>query len=406
MHTKRAVAALAGAALITAMLTGAAAPAASPTAAGCTPSWKLVATPAPPGDYTYMTGAAVVSAKDAWFPGWEVPVAGSGLEGGPWDLHWDGRSLRVAAAVPQTPFQTRNATMASFDSAADGWVVGYSWLPGGGVYNMPYAARWHAGRWTITPLAISPDPASEAATPYPAAVASLSPSDAWIVGNFGGGGALIEHWDGSIWSIVPNPASGKLGALVSITAVSATDIWAAGWQQNAAGRVVPLAERWDGTSWSIVSVAAGTSPSGFNAISADGPDNVWAVGDQAESGSSNLASAFVEHWDGTAWSVVTGLPDLGNSTLVAAYAAGPGDLWTIVQTPAPAGALFPYLFEFVHWDGSSWTTVALPGPQASGLQYVAQSLAGTGPDDIWAAGYRVDDGTGTWYPVIAHLSCG
>jgi hypothetical protein len=417
MYTTRAVTAVAAAVLSTAVLTSAAGPA----AAGCAPAWKLVTTPAPPGDYTYMYGAAATSANDAWFAGYEPPVSGVGdgiATALAWVLHWNGHSLRAAPAVPQpASFAPRTASAESFDSATDGWILGESMNPatGSGTY-VPYAAHWNGGRWTITPLAISPDPASAAATPDPSAVASLSPSDAWIVGGFGPqgpqgqtNGALIEHWDGSSWSVVANPASSEAdSALSSITAVSATDIWAVGLQNaDGEGDSRPLAEHWDGTTWSVVPVPAGNpAQSRFISVSADRPDDAWAVGSHLEPGTSDLATALVEHWDGTAWSVVTGLPDLGNSLVKAVYAASSSDVWAIAETIAPQGANFPYLFEFLHWDGSSWTTVPLPGPQENSLQYVATSLSGAGPDDIWAAGYSSNAFYGTEAPMIAHLSCG
>jgi hypothetical protein len=415
MYATRPVTAVVAAVLSAAALTGAAADraagAAGPAAGGCAPAWKLVSTPAPPGADTYMYGAAATSAKDAWFAGYEPPVAETGgiATALPWVVHWNGRSLGVAPAVPQAAFfAPRTATADSFDSPADGWVLGQSMNDA----YVPYAARWNGGRWTITPLAISPDPASAAATPNPSAVASLSPSDAWIVGGFGpqlgSSGALIEHWDGSSWTIVPNPASSEADSELSrITAVSATDIWAVGDQNaNGEGGQRPLAEHWDGSAWSLVPVPAGNPPSQFTSVSADGPDDAWAAGSQLESGTSNLAAALVEHWDGTAWSAVTGLPDLGNSIVNAVYAASPSDVWAIAQTIAPPGAHFPYLFEFLHWDGSSWTTVPLPGPKENSLQYVATSLSGTGPDDIWAVGYQYNHFYDTAEPMIAHLSCG
>jgi hypothetical protein len=421
MYATRAVTAVAAAVLSTAALTGAAAGpaagAAGPAAGGCVPAWKLVSTPTPPGAYTYMFGASATSASDAWFAGYEPPVAGVGdgiATALAWVLHWNGRSLGVAPAVPQpASFAPRTASADSFDSPADGWLLGQSMNDDAMV---PYAARWNSGRWTITPLAISPDPASAAATPDPSAVASLSPSDAWIVGGFGPvgpqgqtNGAMIEHWDGSSWNIVPNPASTDADSVLSsITAVSATNIWAVGFQHsNGEGGQRPLVEHWDGTAWSVVTVPAGNpAQSRFTSVSADGPDDVWAVGSHLEPGTSDLATALVEHWDGTAWSAVTGLPDLGNSLVSAVYAASPSDVWAIVQTIAPAGANFPFLFEFLHWNGKSWATVPLPGPKENGLQYVAMSLSGTGPDNVWAAGYISNAFYNTEQPMIAHLSCG
>jgi hypothetical protein len=66
---------------------------------------------------------------------------------------------------------------------------------------------------------------------------------------------LIEHWNGAAWSIVPSPNSGSTDndTLVGVVAISASDAWAVGTiitSGSNAGQV--LIEHWDGSSWSIV----------------------------------------------------------------------------------------------------------------------------------------------------------
>jgi hypothetical protein len=414
MRISRTVTVLAAAGLLAAAVTGAAGRAtASASAPGvCTPTWKLVTTPALPQGYTsaYMTtGPAVVSARNVWFPAWlavDSPVA----QNEPWVLHWNGHTLQQAGVIPQTPDligrDTDTSFGGSFDSA-DGWVLGTS--TNGGLEDAQYAAHWYAGRWTITPLAVSPDPT--AYENHLNAVAALAPDNAWGVGvftlsgytNFG---SLIEHWDGTQWSIVPNPASSAGGELTSISTLSPTNIWAAGYQDNVSGAQVPLIEHWDGSSWSTVSTPAGPSPSGFLAISADSPDDIWAVGYQQEPNgpTPNAVTAFAEYWNGTAWSVVTGLPDTGNSEVQSVYAASPSDVWAPVLTIRPNDNEGTQDFE--HWNGTRWTLVPVPGPQEYNLDY-EYTIGGSGPDDVWASGYEIyDAGNAATLPVIAHLSCG
>lgn len=407
MRISRAVTAFSAAGLLAATVTGAAtqANAATPSQAACTPSWKVVATPAPPPapasvtPDTQLSGVSVVSASDIWFPGTtSLPQ--------PWVLHWNGHSLTRSAAIPQSPLAPRDAgTGGSFDSATDGWVLGTAYLLP--VAYPQYAARWHGGRWTITPLAVSPDPATS--TVELDAVDSLTPTSAWSVGAFHHGnevlGALIEHWNGSQWTVVANPAASQPGAaLNAITAVSASDIWAVGQQQNAAGVIVTLTEHWNGTKWSVVPVPAGNSPSRLLAVSADGTDDVWAVGAQTEAGTSDSGVVLVEHWNGTKWSPVTGLPDLGNAELQEVYAASSTDVWATVYTVLPDSDLG--VEDFLHWNGKKWTAVTAPGPQEWGLDYEYTGIGGTGPDNIWAAGYSLPTGGGPVVPMIAHLNCG
>jgi hypothetical protein len=413
MRISRAVTALTAAGLLAATGTGAASPPAATPAGGCTPSWKLISAPAGPTAQELITGVAVDSAGNAWFPA--TDLAGGTLS---WADHWNGHSLSATTAIPEGSYTDRGTATGepfdgpwvgpvSFDSPTDGWLIGRSTLPDLSFYPYFYATHWSGGRWTTTPLAVSPHPASVIL--FTVGVAAVSPTDAWAVGVFspanGPGGALIEHWDGTRWRIFSNPASGQAGAvLYAITAVSATDIWATGWQTGASGTNVPFAEHWDGTSWTVVPAPSGAAPSLFTAVSADSSSDAWAVGRQLEQGSSDLVTGLVEHWDGQAWTVVTGLPDLGNSELLGVYAASPADVWATVYAPRPDTDLG--FDEFLHWNGSSWTTVPVPGPHEYGLDYEYTGIAGTGPGNIWAAGYS-DRAVGALQtPLIAHLSCG
>lgn len=418
MRTRTAATALSAAALAAAVLTtGAvsAAPLATASTASCTPTWKLVATPQPPptGNLS-SSGVAVVSNRDAWFPGWTQQAQGvtatwtSPNQYGTWSLHWNGHSLRVAPMAPQDPFVAPQKTQAdggfngphsgptsSFDSSSDGWVLGG--FNGAGFQDM---LRWHAGRWTVTPLAADPDIAENPVTLL--AVASLSPDDAWAVGEYDSlsRGGVIEHWDGTQWAVVPNPSSSHEGVLWAVSAVSAKDIWAVGSSHTANGPA-PLAEHWNGATWSKVRVP-GAAPKPLFAVSADGPRDVWAVGVRLLRGTSDEATGLVEHWNGTSWKIATGVR-LGNTILTNVYAASPSDVWALVET-VRTNTDFA-VDEFLHWDGARWTTVQPPGSQQYNVNDNYIGISGSGPGDVWAAGTTssLDQPD---QPLIAHLSCG
>jgi hypothetical protein len=59
-------------------------------------------------------------------------------------------------------------------------------------------------------------------------VAAISASNVWAVGYYFVGVntvTLIEHWDGTSWSVVPSPNVGTGDLLNGVYAFSATDIW-------------------------------------------------------------------------------------------------------------------------------------------------------------------------------------
>jgi hypothetical protein len=100
---------------------------------------------------------------------------------------------------------------------------------------------------------------------------------------------LIEHYDGSGWSVVPSPNAGQNQSndLLGITAVSPTDIWAFGsYFANSDGSQKTLLLHWDGTTWSTAPSPNPTkgdllSDLLFAGVEAS-PGNVWIVGSEAE----------------------------------------------------------------------------------------------------------------------------
>uniref|UniRef100_UPI003F497A04 hypothetical protein n=1 Tax=Actinomadura sp. CA-154981 TaxID=3240037 RepID=UPI003F497A04 len=392
MRIRRTLASLAATALIL-VATGAAGRAAY----GDQCAWRLVAAPA--GAVHDLGWVDALSKDDVRF----TYSLGSGFLR-PWVLSSDGRS--VGETTQMTPLGDTNTwvTSSSFDSADSGWMLldGLDELRGVG-------ARWHKGRWTMTPLAVSPD--AETTGVWPVRVVSISPTDAWAVGSFykaakgtdpaaARTGALTEHWDGTRWRIVPNPADSRPGAtLMGLVAVSPTDAWAVGWEDGDDGKAVPLTLHWDGTRWSIVPVPAGYRPSGLRAVGGTGPRDIWAVGSQTQQGADNTAVPMVVHWNGTSWTEATGLPDIGNARVDTVYAASPKSVWATIEVPDGVE-------HFLHYDGRSWKTVPVPGPRTIGLRYFYQGIDGTGPNDIWAAGLVVHQPTARITPQIAHYSCG
>lgn len=420
---------------VTGALLPAGAAVAAPAAGGdrgqsCPTAWHLVAAPPIPGSSTIAaqpqagtadvgaTGGLVssvdlLSPHDGWIaantytgPSWDGVLDN---ETGPWILRWNGHRVTPAAAqiplslqVPPAPGLSRDVTDVSFDSDTDGWALGTNY----DTWNFAAAWRWNGGHWTLTPIAEPPTNTSTKTLPGLGSVISLSPSDAWAAGGWVSAtatgirtGPLIEHWDGTQWTVVPNPAParpGLLGPFLSaLAAVSPTDVWAVGEKSTSSGTPVPLVEHWDGTTWSEVPTPPGNSNSALYKISAVSGNDIWAVGAQTEPGTSDLAAALAEHWDGRAWTVVK-LPDLGNSELTGVYAAGPSDVYATADQYDPGGGYGQTVPVFLHWDGSTWTTQTDPlGPREYGVSYFYGSVRGDsfGPSTSW--GGITGSGSGT-----------
>jgi hypothetical protein len=139
------------------------------------------------------------------------------------------------------------------------------------------------------------------------AVSGNSPDDVWAVGADNDAGTLIEHWDGSTWSVVPSPSPGAAASLADVTAISADDAWAVGTTRASATRPPKtLLLHWDGTSWSRATSEYQDTAFGntLDAVTAVASAAVWAVGTFHVDHPRSLVSPLVEHWDGTSWKQV------------------------------------------------------------------------------------------------------
>jgi hypothetical protein len=137
-------------------------------------------------------------------------------------------------------------------------------------------------------------------------VSAIGRDDAWAVGDTNSLAALIMHWDGITWKLIPSPPlDNGFRRLYSVSAVASDDVWAAGWQLVSGRAPRTLIEHWDGTTWRIVpSPNVGAADNYLWDIDAAVPDEVWAVGEEFAN-----SLPLVEHWDGARWTVVPG-PDL------------------------------------------------------------------------------------------------
>jgi hypothetical protein len=221
-------------------------------------------------------------------------------------------------------------------------------------------------------------------------VLDLGQSNAWAVGRATNvsknlSRTLIEHWDGSAWSIVPspNPAVGPTAddELEAIDGVSANDIWAVGFYTNPPQPLKLLFEHWDGTKWTAV---PGPGPGGQVAfgVTAISANDVWAVG-----ANESLSRTVAAHWNGQAWSIVK-TPSLVDgpspiNTLTGASAAGSNDVWASGYEGNVNNTNFqkPYL---LHWNGKAWKLMHAPNAGTEGS--LLRAIDVLSAKDIWAVG--------------------
>jgi hypothetical protein len=242
--------------------------------------------------------------------------------------------------------------------------------------------QWNGSTWRIVP---SPNVGIYANDLV--AVSAVSANNVWAVGTFvifpqpedGVPQTLIEHWNGSAWSVVPSPNVGQTATiLTSVAAVSTTDVWAVG---NAQGQT--LTEHWNGSTWSVVSSPnSGTSVNSLYGVTAIASNNVWAVGDTPD-GVRSGSVTLIEHWNGTAWRIVSS-PNVGTlgSYLRGVAAKSSTTIWTVGRSDQQYNDPSRTLTE--HWNGSAWQITSSPSPDSGSnvLEGVAVISSGT----VWAVG--------------------
>ena len=149
-------------------------------------------------------------------------------------------------------------------------------------------------------------------------VAALARDDIWAAGDYQTPDAhvntLIEHWDGSAWTVVPSPNAGRVNYLYGVTAISADDIWAVGQFASEGTGARALLLHWDGSAWSLVPAPQASGFTGLRAVDAVSASDIWAVG------------YVTMHWDGSAWTIV---PDAGFGGLEGVVALSPADVWAV-----------------------------------------------------------------------------
>ena len=319
--------------------------------------WSIVASQNN-SNYTFLYGVAATSATDVWSVGY---ARGSIIE------HWDGTQWSIVPG-PRPAGNESGLHGVTAISASDIWAVGYN--------ANTITEHWNGNGWKLFP---SPNP-QNAFTSDLLSVASDATNDVWAAGYFANANeneysnTLIEHWDGTQWSVVPSPNVGSIyNVLRSVAAVSPTDVWAVGstfYPDGPVNTSAPLVEHWDGTQWSVVS-----SPNpGFaylNGVTAISANDIWAVG-------SANGHALAEHWNGTQWSVVPAHSATGNLNAVTAIATN--NVWA-AGTKALGGGGLQTLTE--HWNGTKWQVVSSPNQPGDFNELFSIAAAG---QDIWTVG--------------------
>ena len=321
-----------------------------------------------------LYSVAAVSATDIWAVG--LNPSGAMI------MHWNG----TAWTRTSEPGFLQGTAATSPDNA---WAVGGSnWFDP----NATVIYHWNGSDWARQP---SPNPSSGG---YFNGVAATSASDAWAVGQTGPGPGegtspsdrtLIEHWNGRAWTRVPSPTPAPAGGLARVTAVSPSDAWAVGWTGTGSGSgsgFNALIEHWNGRAWNVVPVppSAGKGLQ-LNAVTGISARNAWAVG-------TSFAPALhgvILHWNGTTWKRAVTPAHQPDGYLLGMTASSASNIWAVGQTSSCSRRCDTII---EHWNGCMWTVVPSPIPPSSHLNSL-WGIATVSGGNAWAVGTTDYDNT-------------
>ena len=322
-------------------------------------TWQRVPSPGAAGRRTssYLNAVAATSRRNAWAVGESNIKALSSLT-----EHWNGTAWKVVPSPSPKGVTFLNAVAAR--TVNDAWAVGLV-IVGPGSNSRTLIEHWNGKSWVRVPSpSFTKAPRGTQVQNSLNSVAEISASNVWAVGDYIVGSdaaqTLIEHWNGTKWTIIPSPVGlVNPNFLNAIAAVSPTDLFAVGGLGDFAFPTATMIFRWQGTKWRLVpSLTNDNAVQALGAVSAVSASDVWAVG-ASQSQISSKNPPLILRWNGRKWQTVrTPLPSRRVSvSLVSVAAVSAKVAWAVGSSTGASGPAEPLI---LRWNGARWVSVAVP----------------------------------------------
>jgi hypothetical protein len=220
-------------------------------------------------------------------------------------------------------------------------------------------------------------------------VDAQSASAAWAVGSADTGSSpatrpLVARWNGTSWSQESTPALGSAATLNAVDGNATDHVWAVG-----AVGAGTLTQRWNGSQWNVVPspVPAGATDATLRGVKAFGANDAWAVGDATMSAGNFPRRTLLTRWNGTSWSIVPSpSPDPNQNLLTAVDGVAPNDVWVVGNLGHDGYGGDTVAGMMLHWDGSAWTRVPVPGADATFSIIKLRDVVALASDNVWVVG--------------------
>lgn len=288
---------------------------------------------------------------------------------------WDG-SKWSDASLPSPPSGSTGTSLNGLNcvSSSSCMAVG-SYLSETGV-EKTLAMSWNGSSWsTLTPPNVTGATLSRL---LDVSCASTTSCDAvgWYLTSTGTKQMLAMSWNGSSWSLAATsaPKGAETTELDGVDCLSSSWCDASGTYVGSAGVSWTLVQHWNGTSWSLVT---SPSPGGARVSTLTGIDctsTLWCRAAGRYIDSTGVTKTLILGWDGTSWTIATSpnvsgaaassLASLSCTSTSFCVAGGESEL---------EGRRRPLAIE---WNGSSWAQQKIEaeaGPPA--LSYRLQDVS-------------------------------
>ncbi|WP_026413466.1 hypothetical protein [Actinomadura oligospora] len=295
--------------------------------------------------------------------GKQVLAMASTPAGGMWSAAYDSSTYKMTVArlgangwAPVALPTALNRTLPrgmSATSASNVWIAGDRTNTGNN-----RVLQWNGTAWKDHDLG---------AGYFPQGVVTMGPKAVWV---YGIGRDYVRYWNGSSFK---NQTVGLRPW--SVGGTKSTDLWAGGHTNG-----VPSLAHWNGTAWKRSSLPAipglntkGEAASTFRAVTALSATNVWAAGTAyVQEGGKSVAKALLAHWNGKAWKVALGT---AGTYYLQMAPDGAGGIWIAQGTTMRHRT-----------KTGTWTKAALTIPAGVSSTYVSVMANQTGSRTVWAAG--------------------
>ncbi len=257
--------------------------------------------PSFPGTSTVVTSVSGLAPNDIWIVGSSQPGNKYSDEVPSYAFadHWNGSNWQLSALPQVAKTVPGSLYSVSEDAPNDVWTVGFSGAKGA---PTNFLFHWNGSAWTALQ--------EPTANSYLQAVQAFSPLNVvFLVGSTVRKAPVMQVWNGSsfINNAMPFQNSGAIASPTFLSGSSVTNLWIAVQVNSPAGQQTGI-YHWNGTGFSALPDMKSVSGGNFSvtSVGAVASDNLWVTGvtSTGRQGKTLIPTPFIEHFNGSSWSVV------------------------------------------------------------------------------------------------------